>query len=38
LLNVDDEAVMLLLCSATFAVEGSPEDDVIVLVFYGVAL
>jgi hypothetical protein len=32
-LNVDNEAVMLPLCSAAFAVEGSPEDDIAVLVF-----
>jgi hypothetical protein len=31
--EVDDEAVMLLLCSAAFAVEGSPKDDIAVLVF-----
>jgi hypothetical protein len=30
---MDDEAVMLSLCSAAFVVEGSPEDDVTILVF-----
>ncbi len=33
MLNVDDEAMMLSLCSAAYAVEGSPKDDVVVLVF-----